>query len=241
MTRRLAPALVLAAAALASAGCSRSKPAASSAPPAATSTTAAAVQTTTPPPAATTAAAIHATTARPAATTTAAPATATLTGFGATWDIWDATRVPDDNAPVSANRNTGYSPDAALPVTGAAGHDRYTVVAGTDTYVTSYQVNFHQGTGIAAAMADVLGREFPKDATWLWKQEVAGGCYKAEVKSAALAKATGAAGIGDGGGDATVEFRTLPPGGQAGYDPRDVTFATVDWLLSSADAKTAGC
>lgn len=181
-----------------------------------------------------------ATTATPApATPSSAPADDGLTGFGATWDTWDATRFPDDNASISMNHNTGYSPDAELPVTNNTAHDRYSVVGGTDTYVTTYQVNFHGGTGINAALADVLGREFPTDAKWLWKNEVAGQCYEAEVKSATLAKAATSAGLGDGTGEVFVFFQTLPPGGNLGYDPHDVTYASLAWG-SYANAAAAG-
>jgi hypothetical protein len=108
-------------------------------------------------------------------------------------------------------------------------------------YIASYQVNFRPGASINAVLADILRTELPADAVWEWKRTVADGCYQAGVKSAALAKSLSKVKLGDGSGRAFVEFRSLPPGGQEGYDPRDVTFAMVS-LMEYAKADDApGC
>lgn len=221
MRRTLMPVAAVVVLGLAACSSSTSKPAAATASISTTST----VSSSTPPASATTTAADNG-----------------LKGFGASWDTWDATRAPDDNAAIYEGHNTGYSPEAELPVTNGNAHDRYSVVHGTDTYVTSYQVNFRPGTGINTALADVLGHEFPSDAAYLWKSEVAGQCYEAEVKSATLAKAATKVGMGDGTGEVFIDFRTLgAPGEDLGYDPHGVSYASLAWgTYPNADA-VGGC
>lgn len=180
----------------------------------------------------------------PASSTTAMPTFATdntaddgLAGLGASTGYWDAHRNPDGNSP--ANRPE-YGPDPDLPQVNGRTGDRYSLVTDADGYVTAYQVNFKTGTGITAALADVLRSEFPTDAAWEWKREVPGGCYQAEVKSAALAKGFKTAGLGDGTGQAFAEFHTVPADASQVFDASNITYASID-IMSYAKTDAPGC
>jgi hypothetical protein len=206
---RFAP--VLAVLALAAAGCSGSSPATATPAPATSETTAAAPVV---PP------------------SSAAPDG--LTGFGATIDVWDATRDPDSDF----QAGSVYDADPTLPPINGHTGARYVTVSGTETRVTHYQVNFHPQTSIADALADILQNEFPPDAKFLWKKDrTADGCYDAEVISPTFAKAATAAGIGDGSGMVYVYAQSN--GANVPYfNASDVAFITLDFGSYKTPADT---
>lgn len=189
---------------------------------------------------------------QPAASTSASPAAASaeaagaqssaaggnsLTGFGATFDSWNATRHPDGDF----DPNTVYDADLTLPQINGHTGARYTTVQGSNGYVVSYQINFHPHTTIGTALTDVLRNEFPPDATYLWKRTVPGQCYQAEVKSPKLAKALTGEQLGDGTGLVFLEAKTLPSGGTEGFDPKDVTYANLGFLSITGADQAPGC
>jgi hypothetical protein len=160
-----------------------------------------------------------------------------LTGFGAPFDTWNATRHPDGDV----DPNTSYGADPALPQINGHTGARYVAVQGDSGYVVAYQVNFRPNTSITAALDDVLRHEFPSDAHYLWKRTVPGQCYQAEVKSPAVARALTGTQIGDGTGLVFLEAKTLPPGGTEGFDPADVTYASLGFQSYSSQAQAPGC
>lgn len=166
-----------------------------------------------------------------------AAAGTTLTGFGATFDTWNATRHPDGDF----DPNTVYDSDPTLPQLNGHAGARYTTVQGSNGYVVSYQINFHPHTTINAALTDVLRNEFPPDATYLWKRTVPGQCYQAEVKSPKLAEALTGEQLGDGTGLVFLEAKTLPPGGAEGFDPKDVTYANLGFLSIAGADQAPSC
>ena len=158
-----------------------------------------------------------------------------LTGFGATFDVWNATRNPDQDF----DPGTVYGADPALPQINGHTGARYVTVSGSNGYVTSYQVNFPAHTKIATVLADVLSKEFPPDATYLWKQEVTGQCYQAEVKSASLAKALTSESLGDGTGLVFLEAKSLANGGV--FDASNVSYAMLQFQSITSAAQAPGC
>ncbi len=158
-------------------------------------------------------------------------------GFGTTVQSWDCTRNPDDAfAP-----GTVYGVDPALPQVNGHTGARYVAVQRKLGYVVAYQINFPTGTTIAAALTDILTREFPADASYLWKKTVPGQCYQAEITSATLAKTLTGTGDDDPTGAVFIEARTLPPGGALGFDPGEVTYADLNMLTVTSAGQAPGC
>jgi hypothetical protein len=186
--------------------------------------------------------------ASPGTSTTPAPAPgsaapsvvdsgAGLAGFGATFDVWNATRHPDPDF----DQYTAYGADPALPQINGHTGARYVTVSGSNGYVTSYQVNYPAHTAIATVLADILRKEFPADASYLWKKQVPGSCYQAEVKSAKLAAALTSEGLGDGTGQVFVEAKSLANGGV--FDASDVSYVMVGtgMLTYPSAGQAPGC
>lgn len=158
-----------------------------------------------------------------------------LTGLGASTDSWDSTRNPDQDF----DAGTAYGADPALPQINGHTGARYVTVSASGGYVVGYQVNYPAHTAIATVLSDVLHREFPPDAAYLWKRTVAGGCYQAEVKSAKLAKALTGEGLGDGTGLVFVEAKSLAGGGV--FDASNVSYATLGFQSITSAAGAPGC
>jgi hypothetical protein len=153
-------------------------------------------------------------------------------------DYWDAHRNLDGDSPANA---PAYGPDSTLPELNGRTGDRYTLVNFSNAYVAAYQVNFHTGTDISNALTDVLHAEFPADAAWLWKHEVAGGCYQAEVKSAKLKTGLATGGLGDGSGEAFVEFQTVGDPSGTTFDTSNVTYASLSLMSYATAGNAPGC
>jgi hypothetical protein len=170
------------------------------------------------------------------AASSAAAAGPALTGFGASTDSWDATRKPDGDF----DAGSAYGADSSLPQINGHTGARYVTVSASSGYVVGYQINYPLHTPISDVLADVLRREFPSDAAYLWKREVPGQCYQAEVKSAVLAKALTSEGLGDGTGLVFLEAQSLGSSAPS-YDAASVSYATLGFQSISSAGQAPGC
>lgn len=154
----------------------------------------------------------------------------TVSGFGATTAAWNAAHTADPHYATGA----AYNPDPALP---ASVGDDYAAVQHEEGRVLGYFYNF-KNKPIAAARADVLRTQFPRDAKVAWfvtKRT----CAQMMVTSATLGYALGSKTIGDPHGAALVEFSS----GKAdnSYSPGAVNQALFSLTELLPASKAPGC
>ena len=190
------------------------------APTATTPATASASTPTTAPTG--TAATARATSATSTSHTT--PSGPALTGFGATAADWETHHQPDSDF----DPGSVYNADATLPQINGHTGAKYTTVSVLGGRVLNYQLNFHQGTTITAALTEVAA-EFPADATVLWKQQ-ASGCYQVEFQSPSIGKAL--ATTGNPLGQVSVGLYNLDA---------NAPYALLDNSPASTPAAASGC
>jgi hypothetical protein len=138
-----------------------------------------------------------------------------LTGYGAIPAVWNSTHTEDHEfAPSSV-----FDADPALPNVNGHTGAKYTAVDPGDR-ITSYDVNFLPLP--LSAAKDLLGHEFPADASVLWTQ-TANTCVQVEYTSPTLRSALGH----NQPGDAFVEFSDVQPDGSSASQPTQFNEAIV--------------
>ncbi|MBV8162496.1 MAG: hypothetical protein JO265_16380 [Acidimicrobiia bacterium] len=152
--------------------------------------------------------------AHPSSTDTTTPASAPVTEFGATDQVWDSRHKP---AP-GLKAGTAYDPDPSLPPLNGQVAPRYTFVVHDKGRVVQLVEELPAGTAIDQARGFAM-QELPSDATVLWFA-VKDTCAQLEAQSTALAQALPA--NGDGAGFALVEFTTVEPNGVQDYKPNNI-------------------